>query len=104
MKNINPAVRNSSVLSNGQLKAAWNFYRLGLLEDAESICQEFEMFLSEEKAIEVFNDFRIKHKHEKRFRSGPRWFSIRSLGIIHYQVKRVSEWNLKGLRGENEYM
>lgn len=74
-------------------------------QGAECICEEFEIFLSEEKATEVFNKFRIDHKHYKRFRSGPRWFSVRSLGIIHYQLKRVSEWELKILKGEeDDYM
>ena len=66
MKNINPAVRNSSVLSNSQLKAAWNFYRLGLLEDAESICQEIlQSFPKEAEALHLLGAIALHYGKAK---------------------------------------
>jgi len=66
MKNANPALRKSSVLANGQLKTAWNFYRLGLFEDAESICQEIlQSFPKEAEALHLLGAIALHYGKAK---------------------------------------
>lgn len=64
---------------------------------SERFCKEFGFFTSEEKVIEAFNEFRHNHRVEKRFREGVRWFSFRNLGITHYEVRKISEYDYKYL-------
>jgi len=64
MKNNN--LKAGKAGSSKHLQAAWNFYRLGLLEDAESICQEvLQRYAKEAEALSLLGAIALHYGKAK---------------------------------------
>jgi len=91
MKNTSRAVHKSKLLYYNQLKSAWNFYRLGLLEDAESICHE--VLQSYTKEAEAFHLLAAIALHRGKAKEAVQLSSL----AIQYNGKNPETYSNLGL-------